>query len=329
MAETLSDRQHEAAADLDPPAADCGVSPALEFAGPLSWKQRLAVLQQQARAALERLSAFLHRRQSSPAEASVSDEMGKHLAETLETISMRQDSLESILTSASAELPAAGRLMSETGDHQAAQWREMMADRLASIESVLQSMSDRLEPRASIELDEDNSELADTVLQSDQPAQTPLAPSDAPDEPWMAALLGASLSDDPRLGSAIDWLHAEVLSGNPSALSLLGQVVVFRCAAADRKPTLLKDLGEAYYRSYPKQGEASHPFENALAEWVGRYCEEAGLPNSIELVHAGDRYDATRHASIQRGGVEVTEVLGWIVLREGGKVFAKASVQTR
>ena len=52
------------------------------------------------------------------------------------------------------------------------------------------------------------------------------------------------------------------------------------------------------------------------------------MSNTIELVHPGERFDSTRHNASQRG-VEITQVLGWIVLRDNGKVYTKASVAVK
>jgi hypothetical protein len=146
---------------------------------------------------------------------------------------------------------------------------------------------------------------------------------------WLGLMIGSTLASDERLGDALSWLRENVLAENPNALSLIGQLLVFRCAGADRKPSILKDVGEAYYRCFPKVSEENCPFEESLASWSQSLCSEAGLPNSIELVHPGERFDAARHAPVERGGVEVAEVFGWVVLRDSGRVFSKASVLTR
>jgi hypothetical protein len=124
-------------------------------------------------------------------------------------------------------------------------------------------------------------------------------------------------------------LERRVTANDPAALMLLGQLLVFRFAEPDRKPALLKDAGEAFYRFHSKTQDALDPAEGALSHWLVRHCETVGLPNSIELVHPGERFDNTRHAPIERGGVEIAQVLGWVVLRDGGRVFAKALVRTR
>jgi hypothetical protein len=68
--------------------------------------------------------------------------------------------------------------------------------------------------------------------------------------------------------------------------------------------------------------------ERALAEWLMRACDRAGMANTIELVSPGERFDSLRH-NAPRPGVEVAQVMGWIVLRDNGKVYTKASVAVR
>jgi hypothetical protein len=91
---------------------------------------------------------------------------------------------------------------------------------------------------------------------------------------------------------------------------------------------LLKDLGEAYYRWQPKTTPGNNLFEEALIGFLQRTCENAGIYNSIELVHPGERFDSSRHNASSRG-VEIVQVLGWIVLRDNGKVYTKAAVEVR
>ena len=103
-----------------------------------------------------------------------------------------------------------------------------------------------------------------------------------------------------------------VLEGNAAARALAGQLLVFRAAPAERLPPLLKEIGEAFYRWQPKTRPDDSPFEESLAAWLQRTCEAAGLHNTIELVHPGERFDAARHNASSRG-VEIAEVLGWVV----------------
>jgi hypothetical protein len=165
-----------------------------------------------------------------------------------------------------------------------------------------------------------------------QEALTP-PPVEAPAGPdlsdWRRALFGDALAADRQLAERLDALSGEILAGSDTASTLAGQLLVFRHAPPERKPQLLKDLGEAYYRSFPKTDDVEDPLESALARWLQRACEQAGYQNSIELVPPGSRFDATRHTTTDRGGVEVSQPLGWVVLRDRDKVYTKALVAVR
>ena len=151
------------------------------------------------------------------------------------------------------------------------------------------------------------------------------ASSTQPSDAWHSAILGPDLAAHPNLAFKRQQLLDGVLEGDPGARSLAGQLLVFQSAPADRLPKLLKEIGEAYYRWQPKTGPGTNPFEETLVRWLEKTCDGAGISNTIELVHRGERFDAARHNAASRG-VEITEVLGWIVLRTGGKVYTKASV---
>jgi hypothetical protein len=138
-------------------------------------------------------------------------------------------------------------------------------------------------------------------------------------------LFGPELAANQSLHSDRYSLLQGLLNGNQVSLTLLGQLLIFRGATPDRMPGLLKDVGEAYYRWRPEFADSADPFRDELMGWLQRKCEEAGAPNSIELVRPGDRYDSKRHHARERG-VEVAEVRGWVVLRDNGKVYTKASV---
>ena len=56
--------------------------------------------------------------------------------------------------------------------------------------------------------------------------------------------------------------------------------------------------------------------------------ESVEIGNKIEIVQVGDRYDMQRHNAKERG-VEVSDVYGWIVLRDNGKVYSKANVSVQ
>ncbi|MGI6419712.1 MAG: hypothetical protein ACOX1P_29100 [Thermoguttaceae bacterium] len=145
---------------------------------------------------------------------------------------------------------------------------------------------------------------------------------------WRRAILGTDLAADAALGESTGQLLQGVAGGDKAAQALAGQLLVFQSAPAERLPQLLKDVGEAYYRWQPKTAPGNGPFEQALAGSLQRACEAAGIHNSIELVHPGERFDSARHNAASRG-VEIVRVLGWIVLRDNGKVYTKAAVEVR
>ena len=145
---------------------------------------------------------------------------------------------------------------------------------------------------------------------------------------WLTAILGTELMANATLEVPCQQLLEGVLADEGPAQGLAGQLLVFRSASPERLPQLLKDLGEAYYRWQPKTAPGNNPFEEALVGFLQRTCENAGIYNSIELVHPGERFDSARHNATSRG-VEIVQVLGWIVLRDNGKVYTKAAVEVR
>lgn len=148
------------------------------------------------------------------------------------------------------------------------------------------------------------------------------------DSEWAQAILGPTLTGTPSLSAERQSLIDGILSGHPGACTLAGQLLVFQSAPIERLPQLLKDIGEAYYHWQPKTQPGIIPMEEALVRWLQHRCEEAGLANTIELVHPGERFDASRHHTAARG-VEITAVHGWIILRDNGKVYMKATVSVR
>jgi hypothetical protein len=168
--------------------------------------------------------------------------------------------------------------------------------------------------------------LADLLQPEEEPEEAETTPAGAVD--WQRAILGQELSEDPALAFQREQLMSGVLEGEPAACGLAGQLLVFQSAPPERLPTLLKDLGEAYYRWQPKTTPEANPMEDALVAWLHGRCEAAGIYNTIELVHPGERFDSARHNASSRG-VEILKVLGWIVLRDNGRVSMKASVDVR
>ncbi len=155
---------------------------------------------------------------------------------------------------------------------------------------------------------------------------TDAAPA-AADEEWSAILLGPELAGEDDLAADRERLVDDVRSGDSAACGLVGQLLVFRSAASERLPVLLKDLGEAWYRWRP-EASVDDAFQDGLIRMLQQTCAAAGLSNRIELVHLGDRYDSARHNTRDRG-VEVSGVYGWVVLRENGSVYTKANVAVK
>ena len=148
---------------------------------------------------------------------------------------------------------------------------------------------------------------------------------DTDDVSWARALLGAGLAASPQIQAERQQLMAGVRQGHAAALGLVGQLLLFRSAPAERLSPLLKDIGEAYYRWECECAPASLALRDALVRMLEETCAAVGLPNKIELVSAGDRFDSIRHNARERGA-EVVRPGGWVVLRNNGKVYTKANV---
>ena len=136
------------------------------------------------------------------------------------------------------------------------------------------------------------------------------------------------LADDDSIAHEREQLLAALGRQDAAATSFVGQLLTFRAASPERMPQLLRDVGEAYYRWEPQSGVRPAPLCEALIRWLTARSEAAGLGNTIQLVRVGDRFDAKRHNAKGRG-VEICGVGGWVVLREGGKVYTKANVEVR
>jgi len=163
------------------------------------------------------------------------------------------------------------------------------------------------------------------LLRPEEPEESAAGPASNSD--WQRAILGSDLAEVPGLDFQRQQLLAGVLQGDPGACALVGQLLVFRSAMSEKMPPVLKEIGEAFYRWQPKT-TAANPMEGALVDWLTETMQDAGIGNTIELVHPGERFDSTRHTAASRG-VEIAEVQGWIVLRDNGKVYTKAAVSAR
>jgi hypothetical protein len=159
-----------------------------------------------------------------------------------------------------------------------------------------------------------------------QPQQQPQQP--AQDDRWQRILFGHDLANNQALAALRDKLLEGLLGGERQATGLVGTILLFQAASAERMPQILKDVGEAYYRWNPRTQLGDDPLRDGLINWLRRKCEAAGVSNTIVLVRPGDRFESARHNAKQKG-VEVTQVGGWVVLRDNGKVYTKANVAVK
>ncbi len=143
---------------------------------------------------------------------------------------------------------------------------------------------------------------------------------------WSRAVWGTELVETEGFAPFLADLNQRLLAGDRGVSTLAGQLLVYRQTPSEAKPQLLKDVGEAFYRIALDESLPRPQLEQAVIRWLVSDCEQAGLPNTIEVVHPGERFDKSRHSSTTRGGAEVAEVFGWIVLTEGGRVYTRASV---
>ncbi len=209
-----------------------------------------------------------------------------------------------------------------------------LADVLRALERLERSTAENF-ARLRGELDEPGEDAEEPDEEQEPILPAPVAtPVPVPEQPvthvpqvvseggWDQILLGNQLA--PVAGQ----LMADLSAGDASARELVGQLLIVRSVPAERIPKLLKEVGEAYYQWQPYQPNHDSPFLLSLVEWLTGICESSGLGNAIRLCRAGDRFDANRHIAKERG-IEVTDVFGWIVLRDNGKVYSKASVSVK
>lgn len=252
-----------------------------------------------------------------PIEAAMVDEKLRPLAEQLAAIDAklpsfgtpRGDEIATELTKAIAPLKEELSGLRRRSDAQDAQQE--------SIASKLSQLYGRFE-----------NGLAELVGYLRPAPEPPPSSSPADEAEWQRAILGPQLAAQSALGAERRRLLADVLDGNGGAMALAGQLLVFQSSPPEKMAQQLKEIGEAFYRWQPKRRAERHPMEDALVQWLRKCCEDAGIGNVIELVQPGERFDSSRHATDGRG-VEITEVRGWIVLRDNGKVYTKATVAVR
>jgi hypothetical protein len=149
---------------------------------------------------------------------------------------------------------------------------------------------------------------------------------------WRQIALGPELSQEESCRRHCDELLAEALKGEGGALALIGNLITFQAAPAERLPNLLKDVGESYYGWRPRTQPGpldDDSMESALIRFLLGRCERSGVKNRIEPIRPNARLNSDRHRSEGGGGTMVIEVRGWVVLRENGQTLHRANVLAR
>jgi hypothetical protein len=274
--------------------------------------ERFAALGRSLDRANERMTAYLLRRDAQPAVSAEPHEGASALAERIEALAEKLDQL-------SQAIPPQATPADDGIALALAALRQAVADQKEFVAASIDNLGRRI--------DDGLAQLTDRLCPVQEAQQETFAMPATSDD-WLRAILGPMLANDPSLESDRRQFADDVLSDNPGACSLAGQLLVFQSASPERMPALLRDIGEAYYRWQPKRDPVNTSMEEALAAWLQRACDNAGISNSIALVHPGERFDAARHSATGRG-VEITDVFGWVVLRDNGKVYTKAGVAVR
>lgn len=173
-----------------------------------------------------------------------------------------------------------------------------------------------------------------TAEQESEPPQLIVAevkeevtPADTSDQ-WGGVIFGKELNSNESVAGPRRQLLDDALSGDENAVGLAARVMLVQTATPADLPSLLKELGEAFYRWRPNTTDSVDKMEEALVAWLHDRIAAAGLRNRIDVVRVRDQYDSTRHMSSQRG-IEVSEVSGWVVLRDNGRPLSKAKVSLK
>src|SRR6185295_2647441 len=130
----------------------------------------------------------------------------------------------------------------------------------------------------------------------------------------LTMLFGRDLVQDSRTADGLTELTRRLADDDPPAVGFVGELLCWRSATRERIPKLLGDVGDAYYACFPRTTDQVAPLEQALVDILVKRCVDCDVPNSIELVHLGERFSPSRHR-VRAGerGVEVTEICGWVV----------------
>ena len=224
-------------------------------------------------------------------------------------------------------LDAIGEMLAQGGGGGGASV-SFLEERFNRLEAFFTGNPPELVSRAAEEVREEPAERFPQRAPEHETFSQPARPSGRDTGAWEEAIFGPALAANPSLAARRQSLLQGLARGDANCRYFAGVLMMFQAAAPEKMVLLLKDLGEAYYRWSPKYDINPDAMEIALQEFAERTCEQAGLANAIELVHPGQRFDSGRHNATSRG-VEIISVLGWVVLRGNGSVYAKATVDVR
>ncbi|MBS0205936.1 MAG: hypothetical protein JSS49_23800 [Planctomycetes bacterium] len=207
-----------------------------------------------------------------------------------------------------------------------------LSGRLKQVEEKLSAIaSDGLAAREAINRTRPDSDDAAMLLEAvtanvpqSSAAGSTKAPLTAVDP---AVLFGGDLIGDSRTTDGLVELTRRLADDDPKAIGLIGQLMTWRSAPRERIPKLLGDVGDSFYACFPRSSDQIPPLELALVETLAKKCIECDVPNTIELVRPGERFDPSRHR-MRAGdrGAEVTEIHGWIVVGPDGQILNRAQV---
>lgn len=285
----------------------------------------------------EQIAAYLVHRESQAGTGEAGEQAAGALGQQIAALAEKVDKL------AAAGPPVAGPAPSGAPEQASSAALQPLREQLDRVEAGVRRLSEATAAPAGgdavansaildalrqlqARLDAGFQQLTDLLAPPEETAED--AAASATSAEWEQAVLGPALAANRTIAEERRQLLRGVLEGEAGACGLAGQLLVFQSAPPERLPQLLKDLGEAFYRWQPRTRTGIDRLEEALVEWLQRACETAGINNTIELVHPGERFDSTRHTATSRG-VEITEVRGWIVLRDNGRVYTKAAVAVR
>lgn len=277
--------------------------------------ERLGELGELLDQANKQVIAYLTRRQSQVAAGAADEGAAGALSKKIDSLETKLERIDSKLKSLGER--TAGAASEDSAGPAPLQAPHGVNQQLAALAEGIRQLQQRV--------DTGLQDLAD-LLRTQEPHESASEPATGTD--WQRAVLGTELAEHPGLDFQRQQLLGGVLEGDANACALVGQLLVFRSAITEKMPALLKEIGEAYYRWQPKIRPGSNAMEKVLVAWLKETCEDAGISNTIELVDPGQRFDSTRHSATSRG-VEITEVRGWIVLRDNGKVYTKAGVAVK